>query len=146
MCSSLYRNSRISSFCFRYRSSFSLFIRIPLYSFTLSELLAKFYLSIFVCMIISLFIFYVIQYLWRYIMQNIKIPSHFTIIQNRECVLEFKSQFHYWRITENYGLYILAHKYQKSHSYHKQCSGTDPNALLRYTVRHDSFFATMLNS
>ncbi len=79
-------------------------------------------------------------------MQNIKIPSHFTIIQNRECVLEFKSQFHYWRITENYGLYILAHKYLASNAYHKQRIGSNPNLLLRYVVRHDKAFEMTMKS
>ena len=73
-------------------------------------------------------------------MQNIKIPSHFTVIQNREHVLEFKSQFHYWRITENYGLYILAN------AYHKQRIGSNPNLLLRYVVRHDKAFKMMMKS
>lgn len=76
-------------------------------------------------------------------MQNIKIPSHFTVIQNRECIIELKSQYHYWRLTQHYGFYILAHKYRKTDSYHKQRISSDPESLIRYIVRHDKAFGKL---
>lgn len=79
-------------------------------------------------------------------MENIKIPSHFTVIQNREFILEFKSQYHYWRITQSYEIFVLAHKYRVSDAYHKQRIGSDPNSLIRYIIRHDTAFGRRLKS
>lgn len=62
-------------------------------------------------------------------MQNIRIPSHFTVIQNRECIVELKSQYHYWRLTQHNDFYILAHKYLETDSYHKQCMVLSHNLL-----------------
>lgn len=79
-------------------------------------------------------------------MQNIRIPPQFTVIQNRECIVELKSQYHYWRLTQHDDFYILAHKYFETDSYHKQCTGSEPQSLIRYIIRHDKAFEHILNS
>ena len=79
-------------------------------------------------------------------MENVKIPSHFTVIQNREYVLELRSKYHYWRITQNDDFFILSHKYRLSDAYHKQRVSSDPNSLIRYIIYHDKVFEHRFNS
>lgn len=73
-------------------------------------------------------------------MTNVKLPKQFTIIQNREDIIEFKSIYHYWRISKiNEEIMILSHKYEENHNYHKQFSFScnDLSFIVRYIIRHD---------
>lgn len=75
-------------------------------------------------------------------MINIKIPNGFTIIQNREDMIEFKSIYHYWRISKiNEEIMILSHKHEENHNYHKQFSFSynELSFIIRYIIRHDKY-------
>ena len=78
-------------------------------------------------------------------MTNIKIPKWFTIIQDREDMIEFKSVHHYWRISKtNEEIMVLSHKYEKNHNYHKQFSCTDLSYIFRYIIRHDKYVSNKM--
>lgn len=70
---------------------------------------------------------------------NIKIPSQFTIIQSNEFILEVKSKYHYWRLTQGNDILILAHKHHKNDKYHKQFTCYNTTKAIKYIVNHDKF-------
>lgn len=84
-----------------------------------------------------------IKFMEYFSMRNVKIPKQFTIIQNREDMIEFKSIYHYWRISKiNEEIMILSHKYEENHNYHKQFSFscTDFSSIFRYIIRHAALY------
>lgn len=74
---------------------------------------------------------------------NITIPKQFHIIQNRPDLIEIRSKYHYWRITEYQDGVILSHKYNINDCYHKQGLFPDPYAAFRYIKKHDNYFSNL---
>lgn len=74
------------------------------------------------------------------------IPRNFTIIRRTEDMVEFQSQYHYWRATRipNTELFILAHKYSYSYVYHKQnLPPSTLNRIFKYVNAHDNYFSQL---
>ena len=77
-------------------------------------------------------------------LHNVKIPSNFTIIQKSEFLIEVKSKYHYWRLTQGNDILILAHKYQSKDEYHKQLTCHNPLKAFKYIENHDKFFESKI--
>lgn len=70
---------------------------------------------------------------------NVKIPPQFSIIKYNEHVIEFKSKYHYWRLSQGNNILILAHKYHKNDSFHKQFTCYNPTKAFKYIIQHDKY-------
>jgi len=74
------------------------------------------------------------------------IPTGFKLIRQNECLLEFKSAYHFWCIYYSYEHVMLVHKYNLSDEYHKQGIFADSAHVIRYVKRHDIAYARRINT
>ena len=74
-------------------------------------------------------------------LSNVKIPSHFQIIRHREDVIEIKSLYHYWQLTEGNGILVLSHRHHEHDCYHKQLTCATPQYAISYIIRHDEYIS-----